>query len=176
MASGSNGHVEEGCRTTHFSTLRVQVRPVRSIFSNALNFCRSAIAALVRSPCRYCPFRLAGGPRCRRTTEFGRLGGIAGAFGVFHGRNRECVNSPGFKLNASITLARQRIEGSCPLVWGHCLQDKLLGFRRVRNNIGNSIGSPPSRSVVTRQPVPRLGCSSAMLRQYARWPSPKLVP
>jgi hypothetical protein len=25
--------------------------------------------------------------------------------GVFHGRNRECVNSPGFKLNASITLA-----------------------------------------------------------------------
>jgi hypothetical protein len=26
------------------------VRPARSIFSNALNFCRSAIAALVRSP------------------------------------------------------------------------------------------------------------------------------
>ena len=29
-----------------------------SIFSNPLNFCRSAIAALVRSPWRYCPFRL----------------------------------------------------------------------------------------------------------------------
>jgi hypothetical protein len=35
---------------THFSTLRIHVRPARSIFSNALNFCRSAIAALVRSP------------------------------------------------------------------------------------------------------------------------------
>jgi len=29
---------------------KVHVRPARSIFSNALNFCRSAIAALVRSP------------------------------------------------------------------------------------------------------------------------------
>jgi len=47
MASGSAA-MGEGC-TTHFSTLRVQVRPARSIFSNALNFCRSAIAALVRS-------------------------------------------------------------------------------------------------------------------------------
>jgi hypothetical protein len=28
----------------HFSTLRIHVRPARSIFSNALNFCRSAIA------------------------------------------------------------------------------------------------------------------------------------
>jgi hypothetical protein len=42
--------IEDGCTNhTHFSTL-VQVRPARSIFSNALNFCRSAIAALVRSP------------------------------------------------------------------------------------------------------------------------------
>jgi hypothetical protein len=42
--------IEEGCTNhTHFSTL-VQVRPARSIFSNALNFCRSAIAAFVRSP------------------------------------------------------------------------------------------------------------------------------
>jgi hypothetical protein len=36
--------------TRRFSTLRVQVRPARNIFSNALNFCCSAIAALVRSP------------------------------------------------------------------------------------------------------------------------------
>ena len=35
---------------------RGYVRPARSIFSNPLNLCRSAIAALVRSPCRYCPF------------------------------------------------------------------------------------------------------------------------
>jgi len=28
----------------------------RGAYSNALNFCRSAIVALVRSPCRYCPF------------------------------------------------------------------------------------------------------------------------
>ena len=35
---------------------RGYVRPARSLFSNALNFCRSAIVALVRSPCRYCPF------------------------------------------------------------------------------------------------------------------------
>src|SRR5215831_19171413 len=36
---------------------KVHVRPARSILSNALNFCCSAIAALVRSPCRYCPLR-----------------------------------------------------------------------------------------------------------------------
>jgi hypothetical protein len=30
--------------------LRIHVRPARSNFSNALNFCRSAIAPLVRSP------------------------------------------------------------------------------------------------------------------------------
>jgi hypothetical protein len=29
---------------------RIYVKPARSIFSNALNFCLSAIAALVRSP------------------------------------------------------------------------------------------------------------------------------
>jgi hypothetical protein len=29
---------------------RIHVRPARSIFSKALNFCRSAIAVLVRSP------------------------------------------------------------------------------------------------------------------------------
>jgi hypothetical protein len=46
--------------------------PARSIFSNALNFRRSAIALWVRSPCRYCPFRSPGGaplpgaPPCRR--------------------------------------------------------------------------------------------------------------
>ena len=34
---------------TRSSALCVHVRPARSIFSNALNFCRSAIAALVRS-------------------------------------------------------------------------------------------------------------------------------
>ena len=44
------GHVKEGRRITPLSTLRVHVRPARSILSNALNFCRSAIAALVRSP------------------------------------------------------------------------------------------------------------------------------
>jgi len=46
-----------GC-TTHFSALGVHVRPARSIFSNALNLCRSAIASFVRSPWRYCPTRL----------------------------------------------------------------------------------------------------------------------
>jgi hypothetical protein len=50
------GHVDGGC------TKRVHVKPARSIFSNALNFCRSAIAALVRSPWRYWPFRSPGGP------------------------------------------------------------------------------------------------------------------
>src|SRR5262249_26095882 len=38
------------------------VRPARSIFSNALNFRCSAIAALVWSPRRYCPLRSLGGP------------------------------------------------------------------------------------------------------------------
>src|SRR5262249_33950625 len=41
---------------------RIHLQPGRDILSNALNFCRSAIAALVRSPCRYCPFRSPGGP------------------------------------------------------------------------------------------------------------------
>jgi hypothetical protein len=41
---------------------RIHISPARSIFSKALNFCRSAIAALVRSPLRYCPFRSPGGP------------------------------------------------------------------------------------------------------------------
>jgi hypothetical protein len=40
----------------------VHVRPARSIFSSALNFRRSAIAALVSSPWGYCPFRSPGGP------------------------------------------------------------------------------------------------------------------
>jgi hypothetical protein len=48
------------CAGTRF--LCIYVRPARSIFSNALNFCRSAIAALVRSPWRYCPLRSPGGP------------------------------------------------------------------------------------------------------------------
>jgi hypothetical protein len=54
-----DGH-KRVCTATHF--MRVHVRPARSIFSNALKFRRSAIAALVRSPCRYCPFRAPGGP------------------------------------------------------------------------------------------------------------------
>src|SRR2546426_11392442 len=64
---------EKRC-TNH--ALLVHVRPARSIFSNALNFCRSAIAALVRSPCRYCPFRSPGGaplplaPPCNRQRPF----------------------------------------------------------------------------------------------------------
>jgi hypothetical protein len=63
-------------QTTHFSNLGIHVRPTWSIFSNALNFCRSATAALVRSPCRYCPLRLPGGaplplaPPCNRQRPF----------------------------------------------------------------------------------------------------------
>ena len=45
MASGSTAMLGRAAQTTHFSTLRVHVRPARSILSNALNFCRSAIAA-----------------------------------------------------------------------------------------------------------------------------------
>src|SRR5262245_41041474 len=37
-----DGHVGRDAQTTHFSTLRVHVRPARSILSNALNLCRSA--------------------------------------------------------------------------------------------------------------------------------------
>src|SRR6516225_4425013 len=55
---------------------KVHVTPARSNFSNALNLCRSAIAALVRSPWRYCPLRLPGGaplplaPPCNRQRPF----------------------------------------------------------------------------------------------------------
>src|SRR5215472_891317 len=54
-----DGHVEEGLHKTVDASY---VRPARSIFSNALSFCRSAIAALVRSPWRYCLFRSSEGP------------------------------------------------------------------------------------------------------------------
>ena len=63
MASGSTAMLKKGCRIPrtqrqHRALLEPQqfydtgssVRPARSIFSNVLNFCRSAIAALVRSP------------------------------------------------------------------------------------------------------------------------------
>jgi hypothetical protein len=60
MGARSMAVLRKAAQPTH-STLRVQRRPARSIFSNALNFCRSAIAALVRSPWRYCPFRAPGG-------------------------------------------------------------------------------------------------------------------
>jgi hypothetical protein len=36
--------------------------PARSIFSSSLNLRRSAMAPLVHSPWRYCPFRSPGGP------------------------------------------------------------------------------------------------------------------
>jgi hypothetical protein len=55
---------------------RIHVSPARSILSNALNFRRSASAALVRSPSRYCPFRLPEGaplpiaPPCNRQRPF----------------------------------------------------------------------------------------------------------
>ena len=38
-------------------SLRIHLAGQRSIFSNAPNLCCSAIAAVVRSPSRYCPFR-----------------------------------------------------------------------------------------------------------------------
>jgi hypothetical protein len=46
MAHGErlHGHVKESCTTTPLSTLGVHVRRAGSIFSKALNFCRSAIA------------------------------------------------------------------------------------------------------------------------------------
>jgi hypothetical protein len=62
MASGFAAVLRGAAEATPFSTLRIHVRPARSIFSSALNFRCSAIAALVRSPCRYCPLRSPGGP------------------------------------------------------------------------------------------------------------------
>jgi len=59
MASGSAA-MWEGY--TNHALLRLHVRPARSIFSNAVNFRRSAIAALVCSPWRYWPFRSPGAP------------------------------------------------------------------------------------------------------------------
>jgi hypothetical protein len=47
---GSFGGLSEGNKIRRGRRRRIHVRPARSIFSNALNFCRSAIAALVRSP------------------------------------------------------------------------------------------------------------------------------
>jgi len=58
--------------------LRIHVRPALSILSNALNLRCSAIAALVRSPWRYCPLRSPGGlplpfaPPCSHRRSCGR--------------------------------------------------------------------------------------------------------
>jgi hypothetical protein len=38
MASGSNGHVEEGCRTTHFSTLRISRQASAEHFQQRAEF------------------------------------------------------------------------------------------------------------------------------------------
>jgi hypothetical protein len=38
MASGSNGHVEEGCRTTHFSTLRISRQTSAEHFEQCAEF------------------------------------------------------------------------------------------------------------------------------------------
>jgi len=57
----SNPGQDSGLTAAH-SILCIHVRPARSIFSNALNFYRSAIAALVCSPWRYYLFCLPGGP------------------------------------------------------------------------------------------------------------------
>ena len=59
--------MEEGCTTTHFSTLRLQVRLARSILSNTLNSYRSAMAALVRRdhnrPVHIAALNVLGTPR-----------------------------------------------------------------------------------------------------------------
>jgi hypothetical protein len=38
MASGPNGHVEEGCRTTHFSTLRISRQTSAEHFEQCAEF------------------------------------------------------------------------------------------------------------------------------------------
>jgi hypothetical protein len=38
MPSGSNGHVEEGCRTTHFSTLRISRQASAEHFEQCAEF------------------------------------------------------------------------------------------------------------------------------------------
>src|SRR6516162_1477930 len=57
--------VGETAASKNLRSGRIRVTYARSalrIFRNAPNFRCSAIAAFVRSPCRYCPFRLPGGP------------------------------------------------------------------------------------------------------------------
>src|SRR5439155_22745556 len=62
-----------------------------------------------------------------------------GVRGVSWPQPRVCKFA-GLQIERFYNVGRQRIEGSCPLVGAHCLQDKLLGFRRGRfgNNIGNT--------------------------------------
>jgi hypothetical protein len=42
MASGSNGHVEEGCRTTHFSTLLISRQASAEHFEQCAEFLPTA--------------------------------------------------------------------------------------------------------------------------------------
>src|ERR1700681_3716860 len=85
LALHSSGERRDGF--THISQ-------ARRTFSSVLNFCRSAIAALVRSSRRYCPFRSPGGPPlplappCNRQRfflsrgQYGEIGEIAPTSGT----------------------------------------------------------------------------------------------
>jgi len=59
MASGSTAMLRRAAQTTPLSALRVHVRPARSNFSNALNFCRCIETRLWKV--QYQHFRLRGG-------------------------------------------------------------------------------------------------------------------
>src|SRR5262249_44953337 len=109
--------------------------------------------------------------------ELGGWAGSRGVWGVSWPQPRMCKFA-GLQIERFYNVGRQRIKGSCPLVWGHCLQDKLLGFRRVRfrNNIGNMhrLAAKSKRGHPNNLSRDWLQFSHA--RQYARWPSPRLVP
>src|SRR5258708_8766277 len=100
-----------------------------------------------------------------------------GVWGVSWPQQRMCKVA-GLQIERFYSVGRQRIEGSCPLVWGHCLQDKLLGFRRVRfrNNIGNMHRLAAKSKHGHPNNLSRDWLQFRHARQYARWPSPKLVP
>src|SRR5258708_34505473 len=84
----------------------------------------------------------------------------------------------GLQIERFYNVGWQRIEGSCPLVWGHCLQDKLFGFRRARfrNNIGNMHRLAANSKRGHPNNLSRDWLEFGHARQYSPWPTPKLGP
>jgi hypothetical protein len=123
--------------------LSIHLRRARSIFSNALNFCHSAIAALVRPPCLYRPLRSpdmqrAGAPPCPDDLESGRLPALV------LWRRQQAVEADARFFPPGTTLYNEegdvfRIDTRLPSRWAiRRYASRFSGWRKGRWNAPNS--------------------------------------